>query len=198
MNNIINFVHIAKNAGTSMEEFCNKNKNIRYHGHDAQISILENQMIIIRDPYSRFCSAVIYALENYSHYEKIKKIINAGFITPNHWAQEWKRGNPLIIDEIINEQHTIDSVKTPLKYTYLPQYYWINEKKLVYVIEFDEINSIFRKNIPFKNVCSKHYDLELSNDSKKFLSKIYKKDFEFIAKFKKNYNNNLQEILHLL
>ena len=43
---------------------------------DAKISSLDNQMIIIRDPYSRFCSAVKYAIENYSNCEKIRKIIN--------------------------------------------------------------------------------------------------------------------------
>jgi len=180
MGEVINFIHIAKNAGTSIEEYCNNNKNIKYHGHDAKISSLENQMIIIRDPYSRFCSAVGYALEKYSHSEKIQKIINAGLITPNHWAEGWEKGNKLIIDEITNHEHKIDSVKVPLKYTYLPQYYWINEEKLRYVIPFDEIDSIF-KQLPSKNVCSAGgTPSELGHKAKRFLRKIYQKDFEFI------------------
>ena len=35
----------------------------------------------------------------------------------------------LIIDEVTNHEHKIDS-KIPLKWTYTPQHYWINENKL--------------------------------------------------------------------
>jgi hypothetical protein len=193
MNNI-NFIHIAKNAGSSIEKYSTINKNIQYHGHDAQVSILENQMIIIRDPYSRFCSAVRYAITNYSDSEKIRKIINSGLITPNDWAEAWADEShihhKLIINEIKNHEHKIDSVKIPLKWTYIPQHYWINESKLRYVIPFDDINSYlfsrFDLKVPVINKSKYKKDKKtdnLSDKSKKFLRKIYKKDFEFIEKY---------------
>tara|TARA_B100000427_G_scaffold136948_1_gene113802 strand:- start:5703 stop:6368 length:666 start_codon:yes stop_codon:yes gene_type:complete len=190
----INFIHIAKNAGSSIEKYCNKNKKIQYHGHDAEVSCLENQMIIIRDPYSRFCSAVRYAIKNYPDSQKIRKIINAGLITPNHWAEAWAdkshTHHNLIMNEIKNHEHKIDSVKIPLKWTYIPQHYWINESKLRYVVPFDDINSYllyrFDFKVPVINKSKYKKDKQiddLSDKSKKFLKEIYKKDFEFIEKY---------------
>jgi len=187
----INFIHIAKNGGSSIKEYCNNNNKLLYNGHDAKISNLDNQMIIIRDPYSRFCSAVKYAIDNYSNSEKIKKIIDANLIEPEQWLNAWENENHeyhhLIINEITNEEHTIDSKKISLKWTYSPQYYWINEKKLKYIIPFDNMNKhfleLFGDKIPVKNASSNIKEYNLSNKSKEFLKKIYKKDFEFIEKY---------------
>tara|TARA_X000000368_G_scaffold340397_1_gene278628 strand:+ start:12999 stop:13622 length:624 start_codon:yes stop_codon:yes gene_type:complete len=187
----VNFIHIPKNAGTSIEEYCNNSQKLSYNGHDAKISSLDNQMIIIRDPYSRFCSAVKYAIENYSNSEKIRKIINVGLKTPSQWAEVWgdksHKYHNLIIDEVTNHEHKIDSVKIPLKWTYTPQHYWINENKLKYVVPFDDMETYlvhrFGGKVPNNNVSTNRRRYKLSKKAKDFLKKMYKKDFEFIEKY---------------
>ena len=187
---MINFIHIPKNGGSSIKEYLRKHKkiNIMYHGHNAKISSLENQMIIIRDPYTRFCSAVQYAIEKYN----MSNILKAGLNTPNHWAEAWAdEDHPhheLIINEVTNVKHCIDSNIIDLKYTYAPQSYWINEDKIRYVIPFENMESYFiekyNKKIPHQNSSWSHTNWSLSKKSKKFIEKIYKKDFEFIEKYK--------------
>tara|TARA_Y100000389_G_scaffold177358_1_gene189549 strand:+ start:2178 stop:2741 length:564 start_codon:yes stop_codon:yes gene_type:complete len=186
---MINFIHIPKNGGSSMKKILKYNKTIQYHGHNAQVSSLDNQMIILRDPYDRFCSAVQYALDNYIN--KNNKIYIAGLSTPNHWAEAWSDPNhihhKLILNEVTNRRHSIDSVLIDLKWTYAPQYYWINEKNVKYIILFDNIDEYFLKNhnitIPHQNAASTRSSWNLSNKSKLFIQKLYKKDFEFIEKY---------------
>lgn len=189
----INFIHIPKNAGTSMKDLIESEKhlNIRYNGHNANVGSLENQMIIIRDPYTRFCSAVQYAMEVYGDAPKVKRIIDAGLTTPNDWAEAWSdethKYHHLIIHEITNHVHVVDGLKIPLKWTYAPQHYWINPDKICYIIPYENIDSYFMNHfgihVPSENVSKKNTNLTLSDKSKKFLDIIYKKDFEFIKHY---------------
>lgn len=192
----INFIHIPKNGGSSIKAYLKKNSdiNIIYNGHNASINNLENQMIIVRDPYYRFCSAVQYALERYrTTSPKIQKIYEAKLTSPNEWCEAWEDINHkyhnLIIDEVTNTEHCINSNLIDLKWTYAPQHYWVNEKKLSYIVPFENIESYFvqhfRKKIPHNNSSLSHKNWSLSNKSKDFIRKIYKKDFELIDKYKK-------------
>ena len=64
-----NFIHIPKNAGTSIKKNIDSNLNlksfIKYNDHNTCVfkSITENNVIILRDPIDRFCSAVNYTIK---------------------------------------------------------------------------------------------------------------------------------------
>lgn len=185
----INFVHIAKNAGTSIKNFISKNPElkIKYYGHDAPISKLSNQMIIVRNPIDRFCSAVEYAIRFYPDSTKIKKILAAGLKTPSHWAEAW--ANPtspyhsLILDEVINHSHEIDNKHIKYKWTYEPQISWYKAENVRIIIAFKNIDKnfaeIFNKKLTKKNesLVTKTGHKKMSEAGKYFLKEFYKTDF---------------------
>lgn len=52
-NNLINFIHIPKNAGTSIKELCNNKLKYNGHGTDVFNKNIKNQLIILRNPVER-------------------------------------------------------------------------------------------------------------------------------------------------
>ena len=197
---VINFIHIPKNAGTSIEKFIKKNKklNIIYHGHDAKISSLENQMIILRNPFERFCSAFQYTLEKYHNSPRTQKMIAANIVTPNDFVDAWSNRNhphhKLVLEELKNGSHYVDGIWLPYKWTYSPQIHWINEEKAKYIINYENVEDYFldkfRKKLPLYNSSMSHKNWKLSEKSKKFLRTIYKADFCIIKKYQNNFIMN--------
>ena len=186
----VNFIHIAKNAGTSMKDLAKQYPHLKiiYHSHNAPISQLTNQMLVIRNPFDRFCSAVQYAIENYSHSPKVAALIEAGLTTPSHWAEAW--GNPthpahhLVLEEVVNQSHSIDNKLISYKWTYEPQTSWFNGNfdSVKYLIPYDkleeEINRIYKQKLPYKNAHFNQYSKQLSDNAKNFILKFYASDFE--------------------
>lgn len=83
MQHNINFIHIPKNAGSTMRNICNI-VGINYHNHNTNVySDIPNQLVILRDPIERFESAVFYALEKYSHEPHIKRLLDHRIDTPS-------------------------------------------------------------------------------------------------------------------
>tara|TARA_Y100000389_G_C17471196_1_gene531162 strand:- start:3635 stop:4225 length:591 start_codon:yes stop_codon:yes gene_type:complete len=193
----MNFIHIPKNGGTSIKHLCQKynDLNITYNGHDAKVNELKNQIVILRNPYDRFISSVQYAYENYGESPQMKEIIRIGLTTPNDWVEAWSDinhiGHDAILNEIKNISHKIDSKHIPLKWTYCPQYYWVNDDNIKYVVSYDNLNEFvldtFRKILPVMNESKPIKNCKLSNNSKKFLRNKYIKDFEMIDYFKAKY-----------
>ena len=188
--NFVNFIHIAKNAGTSMQKFITNNPelNIKYHGHNAPISKLSNQMIIIRNPLDRFCSAVEYAIKYYSDSTKIQKILAAGLTTPSDWAEAWANPtspyHPLILNEVMNHSHEIDNKSITYKWTYEPQISWYKAENIAYIIRFENIDQNFMK-LFNKKISKENKSLNKAKKHKKmsetainFLREFYRSDFE--------------------
>ena len=177
-NEKINFIHIAKNGGTSVKALIKDYPHLKlvYHSHNAPISKVNNQMLIIRHPFDRFCSAVQYAIENYSHSPKIKAILNAGIDTPSKWAEVWGNNNSsyhsLILEEVTNDSHSIDNQLIKYKWTYEPQSSWFFPDKVSYLIPMtqleDRIFELFRKKLKNHNESFSHSNRELSERRKNF------------------------------
>lgn len=197
---IINFIHIPKNGGTSIHEICNKTfheNKLVYNGHPTDVynKNLSNQLVVIRNPIERFISSVYYAIQKWSHEPQIQYLISQNIDTPEKWVQIWS--NPKhshykhLMSEMMNKSHYIGNKLHEYKWTYSPQYLWINNPK--YVIIMDNFTSelqyfLKRKNIKLLNIDHKnsthHKNNVLSKKSLDFLRKFYKKDFEIYEKYK--------------
>lgn len=210
---IINFIHIPKNGGTTVESYIEDHEmehRMRYHGHSVpDINNIENQMIIIRSPYKRFCSAVQYAksdlirdgVEEHPLFE----------LTPDIFCRYWISANQKIIvndlsinsrDELLSNDifepneitvlseilnggtHTVGSERLYYKWTYTEQSKWINEKKITHTVALSDVDDYFSDHFgasPGRDNPTPS-DYRLSLESIQFLDKIYKKDFDFIKR----------------
>ena len=111
MSKIINFIHIPKNAGTSITRII-KNTNIKHYTGDkikedkhSKSSTLKNQMCILRNPIDRFCSSFIFLVENRyfnlinnvedrrlfkdDEFIAVEYLINTGINTPEKFVRLW-------------------------------------------------------------------------------------------------------------
>src|SRR5210317_587927 len=82
-----NFIHIPKNGGTSVKSQCNG--DIIYNGHNIEPKTLKNSIVIIRNPFDRFASAVSYSIKEgiKNQEENILALVNENFIDPSKWAE---------------------------------------------------------------------------------------------------------------
>lgn len=192
----INFIHIPKNAGTSIKELCKKSKQLVYNGHNTDVfnKNLKNQLVIVQDPIERFKSAVYYALQKWSFEPQISYLIKNKINTPEKWVEVWSdETNPHhshLLQEILNKSHKIGEKTLKYKWTYSPQVNYINEPK--YIILLENINLELYSLLNFLKLNSKiekknktfHTNDQLSEKSLKFLKEIYKEDIIMYEKYK--------------
>ena len=111
MSKIINFIHIPKNAGSSIKEII-RNTNIKHYTGEnvkkdfhSKSSTLKNQMIVLRNPIDRFSSSFVYLVENRyvnlinnvdkhrlfndEEFIAIEYLINIGIDTPEKFVRLW-------------------------------------------------------------------------------------------------------------
>jgi hypothetical protein len=193
---VINFIHIPKNGGTTIEELCNINSLLIYNGHKTDVynNNISNQIIIIRNPIDRFISAVYYALQVWSFTPNIKYLIDNEINTPEKWIQIMMNENhqqyPYLMKEMKNVDHKIGDKLLEYKWTYSPQNLWINNPKFIILMDNfnDELQYFLQKHNlegEIKHINStKHIDKNLSNESIDFLKKFYKDDFILYEKYK--------------
>ena len=203
----INFIHIPKNAGTSLENIYRDSNGVMvYHGHGANVRNIPNQLIVIRNPVERFISAVKYAKREY----EVKIFENNCDDTPENWIRAWRDPNHVKHEEIMKHlkntsgEHKIGDNILEYKWTYTPQSEWIHHEKVKYVVLFEnlefEIKCILRE---FGEDCnlarannSGDVQYELSAASIEFLRTIYADDFRYYQEVKNKRMNPIREVLH--
>lgn len=195
---IVNFIHISKNGGTSIKKM--KCPMIRHGYHGRPIENLKNQFIIIRNPIDRFISSVHYCLEKASHLPQVKVLIDKEITTPDKWLEIWRNiDHPdylVLMNEVKNKnnKHHIGKEVLEYKWTYTPQYKWIDKPS--YVIIMDNFNEELQYllntlgcsgcDIPVANSTSKKKEqgITLSSENIDFLKKMYEKDFQYYQMYK--------------
>ena len=154
--------------------------------------MINNQLVVIRNPIERFVSAVNYALEKWLHSSIIKQLISNNIDTPERWINVWSDPSHkyynLLMSEMRNNSHYIGKVFPTYKWTYTPQSYWINNPRYIIIMDyFEEEFAYFMKdckyNMVVKNTTIKNRGNKLSENSIIFLHTIYKDDFEYYKKY---------------
>ena len=125
------FVHIPKNAGVAIKSAIKKYRlPIKMCGHKDASKCVKNKkaIVVVRNPLTRFASAVKYALTVYSDVPHIREILNENLITPQDWVDVLLHPtrNPkhtnLIMKQMNNNvkrAHRIDGRRTKFKWTYV-------------------------------------------------------------------------------
>ena len=198
----MNFIHIPKNAGSMINSLLKSKQypKIIYRGHDFDVKGLPHnslELIVIRDPIDRFCSAVRYAIEKYSHTPNIKSLIDLQIIEPEQFAQIWKDPNhpyhSILMKEILNDCHHVGSKKLTYKYTYSSQMEWIHKPTHIILFEnFEEEFPLIMKQFGYHNIklgkvnssSNSKQKYELSKSSIDFLQIIYEDDIKYYQKWK--------------
>ena len=184
-NNIINFIHIPKNAGSSIRELCNN--KLKYNGHGTNVfnPSLNNQLVILRNPLERFISSVKYCLEKWNHLENIKVLLKNNINTPDKWITIWKNKNhpqhKILMEEIYNKSHKLGNKKIKYKWTYKPQVKWFNKPK--YILIMDNLDE------ELKYICNElnmPYNLKKKNTTTNKETPISKENIEWINNFYKD------------
>ena len=214
MSRAVNFIHIPKNAGTSMGNVCaNSNGILIHHGHGADVRNIPNQLIVIRNPVERFISAFKYA-------KLIFEVVvftddDEEDDTPENWIRVWRDHehprHAALMNEMMNdaggrEPHKIGDTILEYKWTYTPQSHWIEPTKVKYVVLYDcfelEMKHILNDlgvddNLPYANNSGdEHY--ELSQESIEFLRFRYADDFRYYEKIKKTSTDEIDNHYPLL
>jgi hypothetical protein len=188
----MHFIHIPKNAGTSIQKLC-KELNITYHSHSYDVKKLKDEktFVIIRNPIDRFASSVAYSIkEGIKHKEtNILELVEHRCTNASDWA-EIIFGNKTdhkmyknIMLEVLNKKHKIGKYKPKYKWTYTQQHIWVDNPTKIILFENlnQEFLNMFGIKLSNENV-SQTNKTNFSKDAIKYLNDYYKKDFEIYNK----------------
>jgi hypothetical protein len=134
------FVHIPKNAGTTMVTFIKKKKmpiRICEHRGGAKCVGKDRAIVVLRNPYHRFESAVHHAITEYSDETFIRPLVDAGFTTANDWASHLDMANLEMLNS--DGKHTIDGRVLTYGWTYSPQYEWFHDLVDPIVLRYEHL-----------------------------------------------------------
>jgi len=193
------FIHIPKNAGTSVKTTL-IDTEILYCNHNVDPKQLDNslkQIIILRDPIDRFCSAVYYTLQFYSNGNLIQELIKNNINTPEVWANCWfdndHPNHQQLMGEIcnLNEKHIIGDKITKHKWHYSEQTLWVDRPS--YVLIYDNLVSeykyFFQEQLKLTTDLSHHnrtnkIDTKLSSKNIDKIVSHYKVDYDMYIRYK--------------
>ena len=195
--NIINFIHVPKNAGTSIKNLCGK--QLVYHNHSVNVRSkhLNHQLIILRNPIERFVSAFYYSIEYYRHHTHIRDLYYHHIVSPNRLIEllsdtthpfHRKAKNLLANDGT----QRIGDEKHPYKWIYSPQSLYVHQPKYVILFEnlneewrqFAEYHRLERPELPNTNTTRKRQDEPLTPQSVDFIRKLYAEDVQILETFR--------------
>lgn len=204
----VNFIHIPRNAGTSMEKICaHSHGTIGFYEHVADVTTIPNQLIVIRNPIERFISAVKYEKKYPNPYSL--KVVFGDYEkdTPDNWVKAWENkdgkceGEHKRVLKIIENYRSsckIGERVLPWNYRYTPQSEWICGSNVKYVVLFDYFEDEMKRilhtlgveynlvddNFPHFNDSTKE-TFTLSPQSIAFLKTQYEHDFRYYDEIKK-------------
>lgn len=205
----IKFIHIPKNAGTSIREIIENTREIEYAYHSTDVFALgpeQETIVVLREPIDRFCSAVRHAVQKYPHEVHVKTLIELELASPNVVAEILSQQNHIhyryVKDFVKSDTHKVGKRELEMNWTFSPQYLWINNP--TYVLLFENLDyelsllleSFGYKSAPVKrNVTVKSCEEKLSKKAMPYLQELYKVDFELWEKYR---NTPLHRRLNLV
>ena len=189
---MIRFIHIAKNAGSSIERMIKDGKlqGIQYgNNYSNSFTITDDQLIILRDPFDRFCSAFYFdKLDRRQGHDYIK--------TPNELAERLLDHDEQALNFVKMGNQWVGDVSLGIDWIYYPQKYWVNCPK--YVLFYDNLKKdfeIFLNQISHPQVELLHVNKSVNNKEtsfspkgKEFIYSWYKDDFSIIDFYKNGRN----------
>lgn len=197
----LSFIHIPKNAGTSVKQAIADNRlPILVTGHPYPRKLSTEEFVVLRSPVSRFVSAFYYGQKYWPSRINVQfadaNELASSAANPDHpkhalaWIELGNRpehfiarnGKPV-------EQHTVASRVTDFSWIYEPQSSWLINSP-VHVLRYRHLSRDFAAllekvglprdcELPRSNQ-SDGREEQLSSDALAFLERTYAADFEYI------------------
>jgi len=195
------FIHIPKNAGQSVQSMLEQlNERVSYHGHDVDVRGLDPslaQIVVLRDPAERFCSAIQYAFDYFSGETHVRNLLTMGLTDYNDVIQAFANTDHQhhqdVCAEIKNIQqvHNIGGRTLTYRWTYTPQAEWVHRPR--YVIFYknlkEELEMVWKTfgasemNEIKKNTSSRK-NIQLTPENQAFLREFYRDDYALLEKYR--------------
>lgn len=198
----LSFIHIPKNAGTSIWRAIVDNRlPIIFGDHDYPRKLGDEEIVVLRDPIERFISAFFYGRTHWpnsiseqfsdpdelatsaadpDHPKHDLALIELGNL-PEHFLL--RNGEP-------TPQHTVASKLTRFSWVYEPQSTWLINQP-VHILRFRHLSDDFARLVALKGLpmpsalprlnSSQGGNDRLSSVAREFLHRTYTADFDFIG-----------------
>ena len=181
------FIHIPKNAGTSIERVLKNVPEIDFFGHGVLKPRIKDhkKIYILRDPVDRFTSAFFY-LKRFGHNRE-----NDFFKNPDELLQAIGDNDPRAnkFMKIHKGNHHVYGQPIPTDWVFHPQSAWIFDPWRIILFhkleeEIVSLNETIGVDIKINHHnASRRINFEYSNDSIELLQTIYTEDFEIYGKY---------------
>lgn len=181
------FVHIPKNAGTSIRKTLSPFMRVSLHNTPFSEIKKKNikQLIVLRDPVERFYSSVNFTLRTESDAVPLKE---ENYDDPNDWVEAIHNPSHSHYEAVMKNLRprlhpafdNIDNKHIDIRWHFAPQYLWIRDP--AYVLMFDKLEEemcFFFNNVLHKK-CRK---LLHQNKSDTELKKLSFKNLKLVEKF---------------
>mmetsp|Transcript_31592 Transcript_31592/g.80441 ORF Transcript_31592/g.80441 Transcript_31592/m.80441 type:complete len:207 (-) Transcript_31592:156-776(-) len=187
----VNFIHIPKNAGTTLRQLIDAQGSggfLCYHGHETDpVALGGDQLIVLRDPVDRFCSAVRYATGPPWH-------VDVGAASPNDFALAMSDAanehHERVMAEVRNTQHRVGGVLLEWKQTYASQHHWHTPGQRVALFEHlrEDLEHLFRargQGLPaLENLNTSQGGHGLGDEARAYLERTFRRDIELYERYK--------------